>query len=126
MANIMRLGGGVNASIPAGYELKYGSLAVSSLEGNKYIPLVVKLDISADDWNGSKPKSYLTDNLKTQFIQLQAPCGVWACYADLYSKYNGNFEKLKAWRKFTGYTGGSHGNWFHINSQVVSTWLEKK
>lgn len=115
--------GTYNPNIPTGYILKTGSLALSSLNGSTYIPIGIKFDFSADDWDGSKPKANLYDNLGTKLGQMQAPFGGWGWYIDLYSVYGGNIEKLKQWRNLSSWQG-SHGNWFRTSNVTVVTWLQ--
>jgi prepilin-type N-terminal cleavage/methylation domain-containing protein len=116
----------VTPGFPAGYAFKTGSLALSSLDGDKYIPLTALFTkISNHDWNGSGRTDYIYDNAGTGYINLLATnygTGSAGNVALDLMYYNGyNFDKLKAIRSFNG------PGWTYLDGSVtIVNWLEKQ
>ena len=121
MANIIRFNGG-NSTFPLGYKVKTGNLAMSSLDGNKYIPLSACIKFDYTNWNDSFSYTQLTDNNGKNYGRVGVgganseanPRIVSELTIDLLFSNNMDFNKLKSIRSFNG-----------PQSMHISAWLEK-
>lgn len=115
--------GGAKSVFPSGYDIKTGTLETSSLDGNKYIPLVAKIHVDYTNWNDSYAVTPIKDNVGKQYGSVGVggsnseanPRITVDLDIDLFYANNMNIEQLKKIRSFVG-----------PQSASIVAWLEKK